>query len=50
MTGGLLSFLIILASVCVHKTKDPLFENSSEDYAVIYIHRIAKSTNAGVKY
>ena len=42
--------LILLFTIDTYDTKDPLSDLYSEDYAVVYIHRLAKSTNAGVKY
>ncbi len=50
MTGGIISFIILLISVWVYDTGETYVEIYSEDYAVIYIDRVPKSTNAGKSY
>ncbi len=50
MTAVIIPFIILLISLGAYNGKDPGLNEYSEDYAVIYIHRLAKSTNAGIKY
>lgn len=50
MTGAIISILILLISVSAYNNRESSFEIFSEEYAVIYIYRKAKSTNAGNKY
>jgi hypothetical protein len=50
MTGAIISILILLISFSAYNNHESSFEIFSEEYAVIYIYRKAKSTNAGNKY
>jgi len=46
----IISFLLLLVTANAYDLEKPSGNENSVNYAVIYIHRLAKSTNAGVKY